>query len=202
MTEMLANVVPITHGAERLDFGRVKGAIIRAHLDWVRDHGSRGEIIGLFEDIPDLLRYQISTLAPAAWYPFRTLIAVDRMIVERFGNGESKFAHELGAYLAQRTLSDIRRFFGAPGLHDFFRHAAMLHREWYDFGSAEYVETSERSGCLIRRGYGAHSPLDCASIGGFYRECIRIHGAEAAVRESACRCRADSFCAFDLSWRF
>jgi len=62
VTEILANVVPITHGAERLEFGRVKGAIIRAHLDWVRDHRSRAEIIALFEDIPDLLRYQISTL--------------------------------------------------------------------------------------------------------------------------------------------
>jgi hypothetical protein len=165
MTEILANVVPITYGAERLDFGRVKGAIIRGHLDWVRDHGSRSEVIALFEQIPDFLRYQISTLAPAAWYPFRTLIAVDRLIVDHFGNGES-------------------------------------HRDWYDFGDAEYVESSDRSGCLLRRGYGAHSALDCASTGGFYRECIRLHGAEPVVRESACRCRADSFCAFDLSWRF
>jgi hypothetical protein len=91
----------------------VKGTIIRAHLDWVRDHRSRAEIIALFEDIADFLRYQISTLTPAAWYPFRTLIAVDRVIVDHFGNGEAQFARELGGYLAQTTLADIRRFFGA-----------------------------------------------------------------------------------------
>ena len=101
MTEILANVVPITYGAERVDFGRVKGAIIRAHLDWVRDFGSRAEIIALFEEIPDFLRFQISTLTPAAWYPFRTLITIDRLIVDRFGNGESRFARELGAWRSQ-----------------------------------------------------------------------------------------------------
>jgi len=203
MTEILTNVVRIIRGVERLDAGRVKGAMIRAHLEWARDHGSRAEFIGLFEEMPEVLRYQISTLAPATWYPFATLMAVDRLIIDRFGRGEPHFARELGAYVAQRMLAETQRFFSSNGLHDFFRRVALLHREWYDFGSAEYVEGGERSGCMLRRGYGVHNTLDCAAMAGFYRECIRLHGrAEASVRESACRCRADGFCAFDLAWGF
>src|SRR5262249_26358505 len=150
--------------------------IIRAHLEWVRDYRSRAEVIDLFEAMPSELRAQVSTLVPASWYPFATMVEVDRLIVDRFGNGESEFARELGAYLAMRTLSDIRRFISGNDLHDFFRKLALLHREWYDFGSLEYVESGDKSGCMLRRAYGAHSALDCAATAGFYKECIRIHG--------------------------
>jgi len=203
MTEILMHGVQPGGGTERLENGRVKGAVIRAHIEWVRDYNSRADVIALFEEMPRALRQQISTLAPGPWYPFATLIAVDRMIVERFGGGRLQFAGELGAYFARRTLAETRPFLLQGALHDFFGRAALLYREWYDFGSAEYVKSGSRSGCMLRRGYGAHSPMDCAATGGFHRECIRLHGyADAAVRESACRCRADGFCAFELSWAF
>ena len=37
---------------ERLAGGNVRGSIIRAHLDWVRDHRDRAEIIEFFEVLP------------------------------------------------------------------------------------------------------------------------------------------------------
>jgi hypothetical protein len=130
---------------------------------------------------------------------FASLIALDRLIIEHFGNGSLQFAEELGTYTAQRSFGDCCRF--SAELQDFFPRASMLHRDWYDFLSLEYVQSGDCSGTMLHRGYRAHSRIECAAMIGFYRQCIRLHGkSDLSIRESACRCRADSFCAFELSW--
>jgi len=185
---------------ERLEGGRVKGSLLSAHLDYARDYGSRREFIDFFEEIPDALRRQVGALVPGVWYPFSSLIALDRLIIDRFGGGDVHFAEELGTYTAQRSYAAMSRFAGGP--HEFFARAPILHRDWYDFLSSEYVQSGERSGTMLHRGYRAHSRIDCGVMAGFYREGVRLHGgSDVALREAACRCKADSFCAFEIAWR-
>src|SRR5882724_6039324 len=83
---------------EYLAGGRVKGSMIRAHLDWVRDHAAREETIELFESLPPGVRQQVSTVLAASWYDFATLIAVDRTILTFFGHDDVRFLEQLGAY--------------------------------------------------------------------------------------------------------
>lgn len=185
---------------ERLDGGRVKGSLLSAHLECARDYGSRREFIEFFEEIPDSLRRQVSAVAPGVWYPFSSLIALDRLIIERFGGGDILFAEEVGTYLAQRSCAALSRFTDGP--HEFFSRAPFLHSDWYDFLSCEYIGTGRRSGTMLHRGYRAHSLIDCGIMAGFYREGVRLHGgSDVTIGESACRCRADAFCAFDISWK-
>ena len=176
--------------------------MVRAHLDWVRDHASRDEIIELFETLPADVRRQAATVLAASWYDFAMLIAVDRTILSLFGGNDERFPEQLGAYSAQKNLTSVYRFFQRDDMHPFFSRAALLHRQFQDFGTSEYIELSERSGCMRHRDYVSFSPLYCASAVGFYRECVVLHGGkDVDVTETQCQCAGDAACTFVLAWQ-
>ena len=155
--------------------------MVRAHVDWVRDHRDRNEIIEFYESIRPSMR----TLLSAPSVPFEHFIELDRIIIDRFGHGDPHFLQELGAYSAQQ----------------FFRRSAALHDQLQDFATASYRQVSATEAQLIRAGSPSFSPLYCASAIGFYHECIRLHGGKnVAVWESQCQCRGDETCTFELVW--
>jgi len=171
--------------------------MVRAHVDWVRDHRDRTEIIEFFEAIAPRMR----TVLSATWYPFEDVIELDRVIMDRFGHGDPQFLQELGAYSARQNLNGVYRSFRRDDVHEFFRRSAVLHHQFQDFGNARYAETGATEGRMIHSEYASWSPLYCASAIGFYHECIRLHGGmNVAVWESQCLCRGDATCTFELVW--
>jgi hypothetical protein len=200
MSNLALQLTPLP--GEHLAGGRVKGSMIRAHLDWVRDHAAREETIELFESLPPGVRQQVSTVLAASWYGFATLIAVDRTILALFGRDDIRFLEQLGAYSARMNLAGVYRLFRRDDLHDFFRRAAVLHRQFQDFGTAEYVELAPSAGVMHHRDYPSFSPLYCASAIGFYRECVALHGGkEIEVMETECQCAGAAACTFAMAWR-
>jgi hypothetical protein len=188
---------PLETPAERFNGGRVKGVMVRAHVDWVRDHRDRDEVIEFFEALPRPMR----TVLAASWYEFADVVALDRVIMDRFGHGELSFLQELGAYSARQSLTGVYRFFQRSGVHEFFRRSALLHGQFQDFGTARYDERAGTAGRMIHSHYSSYSPLYCASAIGFYRECIRLHGGmRIEVWETECQCRGDAACVFEMIW--
>ena len=186
---------------EQLDSGRVKGSIIRAHLEWVRDHARPDEVGGFFEDVSRVMGQQFSTVLASSWYRFADLIEVDRLILQRFGNGNPHFLEELGAYSARMNLRALDGLLKPADIHDFFRRAALMHRQFQDFGTAKY-EAEQSHGRAIQADYVAWSPLYCATARGFYAECVRLHGLGGVkVFESECHCAGQRRCVFEISWR-
>lgn len=187
---------------ERLGGGRVKGAEIRAHLDWVRDHRSREETIELFETLPDDVRRQVSTVLSSSWYDLAMLIAVDRVILSLFGQGDLTLLEQVGAYSARMTLPAISRFLPSDGLHDFFRRLARLRSQPEDSGRVEYRKAAPTAGIMEHFDDATISPLRCATAIGYYRECIHLHDRHhVAVTEIACRCSGATSCAYRIQWR-
>lgn len=184
--------------AERFNGGHVKGVLVRAHIDWVRDHCDRRDVIAFFDAIPNSVRGVLA----ASWYPFADLIAVDRILMQRFGGNEPRFLRQVGAYSASQNLLGVHRFFHRAGVHDFFHRSALLHLQFQDFGGAQYRETSATEGMMVHSRYTSFSPLFCESAAGFYGECIRLHGGtNVDVRETCCQCRGDATCTFEMTWR-
>jgi predicted hydrocarbon binding protein len=182
---------------ERFSGGRVKGSMVRTHVDWVRDHADRSEVIAFFEAIPASMR----SVLLSSWYPFEDAIALDRVIMNRFGRGELRFLQHVGAYSARQYLTSLYRFMRRDGIHGFLRRSALLHEEVQDFGGATYVELSATEGRMVHERYDSYSPLHCSSAIGFYRECIRLHGGmEVDVWESQCQCRGEVSCTFETAW--
>lgn len=177
--------------------GRVKGSVIRPHIDWVRDHGDRAEVIEFFHEILPSMR----AVSAAGWYPFEDLILLDRVIINRFGNGESHCLDEIGRYAAKHAVGLSRPSLGGSGIHDHLQHSASLHYESHDFGNAVYRELGAREGQFLRTNWTSFSPLYCGLTIAFYRESIRLlGGAEVEVWESQCQCGGDESCTFEMMW--
>jgi len=165
--------------------------MVRSHIDWVRDHRDRSEVIEFFEAVPATMR----TVLSAAWYPFPDAVELDRIIMNWFGNGDLRFLQELGAYSARLNLMR------GSDAHDFFRRSALLHRQFHDFGTASYRELSPLRGSMMHTAYPSYSPLYCAGAAGFYRECVRLHGGVSVeVAETSCQCRGEEACTFEMVW--
>ena len=183
--------------AERLDGGHVKGSMVRGHIDWVRDHRDRDEVIAFFENIPRSMR----NVLVSSWYRFEDAMEIDRIIMNRFGLGELSFLQDLGAYSARQSLSGGHSLFDRSGVHDFFRRSALLHAQVQNFGRAKYVALAPTEAQMILDGCDWYSPLYCSSAIGFYRECIRLYGGvDVDVWEPHCQCRGDDSCTFELFW--
>jgi len=187
---------------ERLAAGRIKGALLRAHLDWVRHHCSREETIEFFESLPAALRHELTAVVPTSWHSFATLVAVDRIVMDRFGSGHLEFLEELGAWCAQTTLDGASRFFGPDHVHESFARSAVLPLQYQDFGDACWQSAGRTSGRMVHRGFTSYSPLYCSGAAGFYRECVRLHGrSRVTIAEVECLCQGGVSCTFELAWQ-
>ena len=186
-----AKVVPLVRSSET---GRARGSLIQQHVDWLREYGSRDEIISLFESLNPSLRHQVTAAQPAQWYHFGVVVELQLAIASHFACGDERFIEKIGAHAAQRQIAPLREYTDLRRIHDFFRTTAVLHRDSLDFGSSDYMSLGEDNGTMVVTGL-ASAPSHRAYLMGFYRETIIQHGGrDATTREGAPGM-------FDMCWR-
>jgi len=187
---------------EALAGGRVKGAMVRAHLQFVRDRLGEAALQRTLAEIPEAVAAEVNGILVSSWCKFESLILLDRTIARVSGREPLAVMHELGRYSAQINLSTLYRAFHRDDIHEFFRHSATLHRQFQDFGDCVYDQLGATSGRMNIRGAKCFSPVYCASEAGYLEEVIAAHGGTAAtVTESACQCANDDHCSFELRWQ-
>lgn len=178
--------------------GRVKGGMVRAHLDWLKkthgdDAGAR-----LVKALPPQASAEIASTLPSSWCSFDTLVALDRAIAKQYGNNVLK---DLGRFSARINLDTTYRLYKRENIHEFFRRSASLHAQFQDFGTVLYEQNGPQGGRMVHSGYVCFSPAYCASAIGYYEEALRIHGGRnVIVTESSCQCAGDSTCTFVMRW--
>jgi uncharacterized protein (TIGR02265 family) len=186
---------------ESLAGGRVKGAMVKAHLQFVRDRLGEDALARMQAALPASVAAELDGLLVSSWCKFETLVALDRAIAKVAGRDENELMHELGRYSAQINLSTLYRAFDREDLHEFFRKSATLHRQFQDFGTAVYEQLGPTSGRISIRDSACFSPAYCASEAGYLEQVIATHGGTAAsVSESACQCASGDHCTFELRW--
>lgn len=186
---------------EKLDGGRVKGVMLRAHIDWIRDHHGEAGIHRILESLSKESREAATSPLPSMWYPFSVLIELDREIISQWGDGKPEFVRELGAYSAKSGLSTTYKLFKRASLHEFFERSAPLHTQFQDFGSQEFRDGGEKKVEMIHKDYACFSPIYCESALGFYHQVVELHGDEpTSIRETTCRCAGDEACTYEIEW--
>ncbi len=186
---------------EALAGGRVKGAMVRAHLQFVRDRLGEDALARTHAALPASAAAELDGLLVSSWCKFETLVALDRAIAAVAGRDANELMHELGRYSAQINLSTLYRAFDREDLHEFFRKSATLHRQFQDFGTCVYEQLGPTSGRISIRDAACFSSTYCASEAGYLEQVIATHGGTAAsVTESACQCASDDHCTFELRW--
>jgi uncharacterized protein (TIGR02265 family) len=187
---------------EALAGGHVKGAMVRAHLQYIRDHLGEEAVERTLAALPESMRTELRNVHAASWCAFETLIMLDRAIARAAGHDERKLFRELGAFSAQINLSTVYRAFRREDIHDFFRRSATLHRQFQDFGSCDYEQVGPTHARLRIRDANCYSAAYCASEAGYLEQVITLHGGTAPqVAESTCRCAGDALCTFEARWR-
>ena len=184
---------------EQLKGCRVKGGIVRAHLDWLRRNHSEEAFARVFTLLPPATASEVQSALSSSWVAFESLVLLDRAIASVAGRGFNM--RQLGRFSANQNLSTTYRLFRRADIHDFFRRSATLHDQFQDFGREEYVVVAERAGRIIHRQYSCFSADYCESAAGYYEEVITMHGGEMPeVAHGQCVARGASECVFDLSW--
>jgi predicted hydrocarbon binding protein len=186
---------------EALAGGRVKGAMVRAHLQFVRDQLGEPVLALTLKALPPEVAAELQGILATTWCTFESLIVLDRTIARVAGRDEHDLVRELGRYSAQINLSTIYRAFHRDDIHDFFRNSAMLHRKFQDFGDCEYEQVAKTHGRISIRNSTCYSPSYCSSEAGYLEQVIAAHGGtSASVTESACQGAGDDRCTFELRW--
>ena len=186
---------------ESLVGGRVKGAMVRAHLQFVRDRLGETALVRTLDALPAAVAAEVQGVLTGTWCAFESLVMLDRAIAKAAGHDERELMRELGRYSAQINLSTVYRAFHRDDIHEFFRHSATLHRQFQDFGTCAYEPISEGHGKISVRDAVCYSPVYCNSEVGYLEQVISTHGGTGAtVIESACQCAGDDRCTFELRW--
>ncbi len=186
---------------EALAGGRVKGAMVRAHLQFVRERMGEAAVERTLAEIPKEVAAEVDGILVSSWCKFESLIVLDRTIARISGREPLVVMRELGRHSAQINLSTLYRAFHRDDIHEFFSKSAMLHRQFQDFGDCVYDQLGPTSGRMSIRGAKCFSPAYCASEAGYLEEVIAAHGGTSAtVNESACQCANDDHCSFELRW--
>ena len=186
---------------EALAGGKVKGAMVRAHLQFVRDRLGEAALDRTLKALPPAVAAEVQGILATTWCTFESLIVLDRTIAHVAGRDERDLMRELGRYSAQINLSTIYRAFHRDDIHDFFRNSAMLHRKFQDFGDCEYEQVAKTHGRISIRNAASYSPTYCSSEAGYLEQVIETHGGSAVViTESACQGAGDDRCTFELRW--
>lgn len=187
---------------ESLAGGHVKGSMVRAHIQFVRDRFSDGALAQTLAALPPNVAAEVQGLLSSTWCSFETLILLDRTIVRVAGHDEHALMRELGRYSAEINLKTVYRAFKREGIHDFLRHSATLHKQFQDFGTCEYEQIAPTQARIRIRDAACYSPAYCESEIGYLEQVVAIHGGTAArISQSTCRCANDPLCTFELHWR-
>ncbi len=188
---------------EALDGGRVKGGVLRSHLQWVTDHqppDALGKICARVS--AETAKILGSPVLPVAWYPFRAVIEADRAIAAvAAARDEKNLMRELGRYSAQINLTTSYQVYNRQDPQEFFASAAQLHAHFLDFGREEYEKTGPASCRISKLDYTCYSKVFCWGALGYYEQATSLQGGkDPAVEETECVCRGARACRFEIRW--
>src|SRR5262249_45173959 len=129
-------------------------------------------------------------ILPVKWYPLRALVETDRAIAAAGGDDDIALFLELGRHSARLNLATSYKVYSRSEPHAFLQLAARLHRQFQDFGRAQYERTGPTSCRLAMSDYPCFSPVFCLSGRGYYEEATALQGGrEPRVVETSCQCR-------------
>ena len=187
---------------ESLAGGRVKGAMVRAHLQFVKERLGEPMLARTLSALPPPVAAEVQGILASTWCTFESLVVLDRTIARVAGRDERDLMRELGRHSAHINLSTIYRAFHRDDIHDFFRHSAALHRQFQDFGDCAYEPLAATHGRITVRDAVCFSPAYCSSETGYLEQVIETHGGKSAsVTKPTCQCAGDPLCTFELRWQ-
>lgn len=180
----------------------VQGSLIKARILYVHVNHGASALKGVLAELPDEMREQLSRpVYIGEWYQLSLLLKLDQAIVETVGGGNERVYEELGGFSADINLSGAYEPLVHQDIHEFLRLTAFLHKNYQDFGEAEYIRFGETA-ALLQFKY-PHPPPEfyCKSGTGYFRRAVELCGGmRVAVKITGCCRLGDPLCEFRIEW--
>src|SRR5262249_18492233 len=136
-----------------------------------------------------------------AWYPFATLVHLDRAIASRLAPGDPAIFDRLGAASARHRgewLQDHAQLVRVP---TYLSRVADDHRRFQTFGRAVYKRQGFTGGELSFSKYPELDESYCLSAMGYLRASVEIlTDGPVQAEERQCQRRGDPACVFSFHW--
>jgi predicted hydrocarbon binding protein len=185
--------------------GRIKGAAIRARLEFIRSRYGDEALKRVVASLDGMDQVVLSgTILPSIWYPFQVLANLDEALRRELGGGGNDLFEEAGDHVAlQHSRSIYRVFFRETEPERVLRLAACIFSNYYSGMGRMSLRASADglSGRIQVSDATSSSRPHCLTTMAYFRGVLEAcTGRPVAGRETRCHCWGDESCEFEFSW--
>lgn len=179
----------------------LKGHLFHVRFEYVREYYGYDALAAVLAALPPEERQRLEGLERDAWYPFRSLNALDRCIAQRLAPGDPGLFERLGAMSARHRADLLGEHARLINVHGFLSRLADEHGEHATFGRVEYRRLGFTEGELSASGFPEPDEVYCRGSRGYLRAAVELlTGGPVDVFEVACQCDGQPACVFRLKW--
>jgi uncharacterized protein (TIGR02265 family) len=191
----------VTEGASTPSGTAVRGHIVAARFRYIERHHGSSMITSVMESLQDEDRALLTSVARHNWYPFQTVLRLDKTIARVLNAEQPAIFERFGEASAQDWAEWVGQAAAVMSVHTFLARTADNQREIHTFGFATYNRLGFNKGELRCFGYPEKDPVWCRSALGFLRRAVQIlTRGEVTVQETQCQCSGDEACVYQVSW--
>jgi hypothetical protein len=180
-----------------------KGIVFESTRMYTERHFGTGSSEKVLSDLSATDRELLSSVDILGWYPVEPVIAYHYALDKRFGRGDLALCSEAGRFSATWSMNTVLkvflRFKSPTWLID---RATRVWGRYHDTGHWNVTNPAPNRivGELVD--HGIRDPAFCARLCGWLQGAIEATGGQGGVvTETACKCRGQARCTFELTWR-
>lgn len=184
--------------------GRIKGAAIRARLEFLRTQHGESALTKVLETLDPMDQVVLSgSILPSIWYPFHVLANLDEAIRRELGDGGHELFERAGDHVAHQHAKSIYKvFFKETDPDRVLRLASSIFSNYYS-GLGRLSIRSLPQG--MSRVQVADVPMTsrshCVATMAYFRRVLEECCARSVqARETRCKCWGDDCCEFEFGW--
>ena len=184
--------------------GRIKGAAIRARLEFLRTVHGEESVTKVVETLDPMDQVVLTgTLLPAIWYPFHVLANLDEAIRRELGEGGHELFEQAGDHVARQHAKTIYKvFFKETDPDRVLRLASSIFANYYSGLGRLSIRSLPQGMSRVQVGDVPTTTRSyCVSTMAYFRRVLEECCAKPIeARETRCKCWGDDCCEFEFGW--
>jgi hypothetical protein len=183
---------------------QIKGNLLAARPRYVRENWGAAGVDDVSSRLTRELREAFSsTILPFAWYPFPTLAAIDRAIVEGPMRADMTRMKDFGSTIARYDLPTLYKVLFKLGSPSFLLKRIGVVYATYIRGGSIAVTVVQDGRAVVTQSQGSLPYYFCSQgVPGWFTAAIELSGGkDVQVRETACTHVDAERCRWEATWR-
>ena len=182
---------------------RIKGAAIRARLEYLREKHGDDALQRVIETLDEMDQVILGgTVLPSIWYPFQVLANFDEAACRLLGDGDHSLFEAAGEHVGEQHARSIYRvFFKETEPSRVLRLASCIYANYYS-GLGRLSLRSDDDGRherLVIQGAPGTARPNCVTAMAYFKSVLAsCTGMTVEARETRCTCWGDEACEFEF----